>query len=89
MHGMKAKSVGKEDRLTIAEAHLPLKDKINQCTNAIPTPNGAINIDVIIRVLEFCYKNTGYMWADKIASELLFCDFRDAKVEMERFFFKE
>jgi hypothetical protein len=86
MQGMKAresKTVG------AILSDLSSASKITQCTNAIPTPNGAIDIKTITNILEFCYKNTGYMWADKIAGELLFCDFRDAKSEMERFFFKE
>lgn len=37
------------------------------------------------KVLDFCYENYQYMWAAKIASILLNCDFRDAKQEIESY----
>ena len=37
------------------------------------------------KILDFCYKNTEYMWAATIVSIILECDFRDVKQKLDEY----
>jgi hypothetical protein len=37
------------------------------------------------KILAICQGNTEYMWAAKIVSTLLDCDFRDSSVELKKY----